>query len=129
MDLNKLTKKELNKLLRNAICERNYSEVKKLLESGADPNYQLSEEEYIDYDDYKYQPFSPLRLLVFIISDCLIGDNELEVDAKVASLLLKFGADAQSAMDLAESRYGKFNPQTMETPFSKVLRVIWEACQ
>lgn len=128
MKLNKLTKKELNDLLRKAICERNYTEVTKLLESGADPNYKLPEEVYIDCSDYEYQPYSPLRLLVFIISDCMIGDKELEVDAKVASLLLKFGANAQSAMELAENRYGKFNPQMKETPFSKVVRVVWEAC-
>jgi hypothetical protein len=128
MKLNKQTKRELNNLLRNAICERNYTEVKKLLESGADPNFQLSEGEYIDCDDYKYQPYSPLRLLVFIISDCLIGNKELEVDAKVASLLLDFGADAQSAMELAENRYGKFNPEEEETLFSKVVRVVREAC-
>ncbi len=72
MKLNKLTVRELNDLLQNEICERNYIEVKRLLEGGADPNFQLSEEEYIDCDDYKHQPYSPLRLLVFIITDCMI---------------------------------------------------------
>jgi hypothetical protein len=58
----------------------------------------------------------------------MIGNKELEVDAKVASLLLDFGADAQSAMELAENRYGKFNPEEEETLFSKVVRVVREAC-
>jgi hypothetical protein len=53
MELNNLTKKKLNDFLRNAICERNYAEVKKLLESGADPNFQLPEEVYIDCSDYE----------------------------------------------------------------------------
>ena len=122
-----MNKNEFNELLRKAICEYNVSDVKRLLEIGADPNYKLPEEEYKNFDAYEYQPYTPLRLVVFIISDCMIGDQELEQAAKIASLLIKYGAYVKPAIELAESRYGKYNPKIKHTPFSSVLKVIYNA--
>ena len=124
-----MTKKELNELLRDAIVSRNIDETERLLKSGADPNYRLPEDSYHDICEYKAQPYSPLRLVVFIISDSLIGDEELEIDAKTAALLLEYGADAKSALQLAEDRYGKYNPKMEPTPFSKVISIVNDAAK
>ena len=122
-----MTKKELNELLRDAIVNRKIDEVTRLLKFGADPNYRLPEESYKDMSDFEAQPYSPLRLVVFIISDSLIGDEELAKDAKIAALLLEYGADAKSALQLAEHRYGKYDPKMEITPFSKLIWILKDA--
>ena len=122
-----MTKEEFNELLRDAIIDRNINEVTRLLKLGADPNYQLPEETYKETGEYKAQPYSPLRLVIFIISDSLIGDEELAKDARIAALLLEYGADAKSALQLAEDRYGKYDPKMEITPFSKVIRIVKDA--
>jgi|GEM_PF-4109114 len=112
MPPNMAKKEDLNRALRDAIGDRDIREVRRLLESGADPNFELPKEDYNDCQaGYEWQPYSPLRLLIFCISDGLIGEKELAKDALVAALLLKYGADPKSAMELAERRYGKFNPK------------------
>lgn len=122
------SKKELNVLLREAICSRNTHELESLLSAGADPNFCLPKEEYAHLNaDYEDQPYSPLRLLVFIISDSLISDKELLVDARAAKLLLDHGADPLPAIELAEKRYGKFEGNEEEAAFTKVLKIIYSA--
>ncbi len=123
----KMDKRELNELLRNAIYKRNVEEIERLLRSGADPNYQIPEQEYNGTAEYKYQPYSPLRLVVFIISDAMAADEELAKDPIVADLLLKYGANAKSAVELIELRYGTYNPEMEITPFSKVLNMVYDA--
>lgn len=122
-----MTKAELNEELRAAICARNVSEVERLLQAGADPNFAHPPEVYGGLAGYELQPYSPLRLVVFIISDALIREEELARDAEVAALLLRYGADPGSAMELAVSRYGAFDPDADDTAFMKVLRIVEEA--
>ena len=117
-----MTKEELNRLLRNAIENRNVDEVVRLLESGADPNFQLKEDLYEGMAEFQFQPYSPLRLVVFMISDSMIGDQELAKDAKIATLLLDHGANPKPAMQLAEYRYGEYDPTVEITPFGKSSR-------
>jgi len=102
-----MTKKELNKLLRDAIGDYDVGRVTQLLKQGADPNY-------IDtyYKELHGQPYSPLRLVIFVISNVLYEDEALEELAKIATVLLDFGADAQSALQLSEERYGRYDPKT-----------------
>ena len=119
-----MNKIELNELLRDAIVERNIDEVKRLLEIGADPNFHLPIDSYKDSSEYRYQPYSPLRLVVFIISDSQIGEKELIKDAVIAQLLIDNGADAISAMQLAEDRYGKYNANMENSPFVEVIKII-----
>ena len=123
-----MKKQELNELLMNSVQYRNTTKAEQLLKSGANPNYCFPPEKYNGMADYQHQPYSPLRLVVFIISDCMLDDNELEKCYEIASLLIKFGADAVSALELAELRYGnKQNWVADNTPYSKVLHLVKNA--
>lgn len=124
-----MDKKALGELLMDVILNHDVDEVIRLLKLGADPNYQLPEESFQGMAEFQAQPYSPLRLVIFMISDSLIGEEELAKDAKIAALLLEYGADAKSALQLAESRYGKFDPNMEITPFSKVIDIVNDAYQ
>ena len=118
-----------NQRLRDAITNRNVQETERLLKLGADPNFALPESEYEGMADYKYQPYSPLRCVIFIISDATIGEAELVKDLEAATLLLNYGADAKLALELAEFRYGSLDGNLEITPFNNVLKLVKAAVE
>jgi ankyrin repeat protein len=113
--------------LMHAIANYQAGVVQELLEKGADPNF------YYDLPEYRespqHQPTTPLRLVVFRISDSLLEDSELEKFSEIAKLLLMAGADPKPAMELAEIRYGKYDPTRESGPFMNVLHIIAHALQ
>lgn len=113
--------RDLNEQLMEAVKYHRVAEVERLLEQGADP----------DYDSYAGrsaaerdgQPYTPLRIVMFCISDSLLEDEHLAQHAETAKLLLKYGADPKPAMELAEQRYGKYDPQR-HSPFMLAWHVV-----
>ena len=96
--------------------------VQDCLGSGADPNYvQLWE------GNSENQPTTPLRMVMFCISDALLEEDDLKQFAEIAALLLHYGADPKPAMKLAEARYGKYDPSFPDSPFMDVWRIVARA--
>lgn len=112
----------LNDQLLDAVTYHRAAEVKRLLEQGADPNYTAYAKEWQENRDA--QPWSPLRMVVFCISDNLLEEKDLEEFREVARLLIQYGASTGPAMQLAEKRYGKYSPAGERDAFLKVWDVI-----
>ena len=94
----------INEELMEAVSSHDVESVKELLEEGADANFKM------EYDS-ENQPDTPLKLVMFRISDCDLTDEDLKEFAEIAKLLLEYGADPKPAMKFAEERYGKFDPK------------------
>lgn len=117
----------LNDQLIQAVTYHDVAEVLSCLEKGADPNY----DSYAGKSaaEREGQPYTPLRLVMFCISDSLLEDRDLRQHAEVAKLLLKYGADPKPAMELAEQRYGKYERHKKSDLFMEVWDVLAEADQ
>jgi hypothetical protein len=115
----------LDDQLMNAISAVDLSGVRSALERGANVNFCLSRDE--DEPDGSIQPTTPLRLVVFRISDCCLSDEELVRFAEIARVLLAAGGDPLPAVILAESRYGPYNPAKETDPFQQVRTIVVEA--
>jgi hypothetical protein len=116
--------KDLNEALMEAVIYHRVAEVKKLLEQGANPNYYRATSE--NETNELHQPNTPLRLIMFCISDNLLEDKDLKDHAENAKLLLQYGADPKPAIALAESRYGKYVPEqfTKDNIFDEIYRIV-----
>ena len=57
------------------------------------------------------QPDRPLKMVLFRMSDCLLGEEQLATLAEIARVLLTHGADPKPAAELAEQRYGKYSKE------------------
>ena len=110
-----------DKLL-HAVSSFDVEEVVSCLEKGVDPNCQFHFD--IVVAGAKYQPSTPLRMVVFRISDNSLIDDDLRKFAKIARLLINKGADPAPAMELAETRYGKYDPNREPSPFMDVWNII-----
>jgi hypothetical protein len=75
----------------NAISAVDLSGVRSALEREANVNFCLSRDE--DEPDGSIQPTTPLRLVVFRISDCCLSNEELVRFAEIARVLLAAGTD------------------------------------
>lgn len=111
--------------LLHAVTHHKVDEVKRLLEQSADPNYDSSAGNPEEKRDG--QPYSPLRMVMFRISDNLLDDHALKEFGEIAMLLIEHGADPKPAMELAEERYGAYNPNAQNSPFMEVWRIVAEA--
>jgi len=108
-------KKKLGQKLMDAVGDLDLANVIDLLEYGADPDYFDESYKEIDYHPsvtWEDQPYTPLRLVIFISSDCCLEDGDQETLAKIAKCLLDKGADPRSALTYADERYGKFTQST-----------------
>jgi hypothetical protein len=114
-----------NELLMEAISFHRLKEVKDCLEKGADPNYTRYKDE--EEPDGYIQSTTPLRLVMFCISDSLLEDSDLKQFEEIAVLLLSYGADPKPAMEIAEYRYGKYDANREKGPFMDVWHIIANA--
>ena len=112
----------MNAILMKAVEDHDVLGVRDCLAKGADPNYTISWG-----NDDTHQPTTPLRMVVFRISDSFLVDDDLKEFSEIAKLLLQYGAEPTPAQLLAQLRYGKFDPTTDPNPFSDVLRIIERA--
>jgi len=113
--------KILNKYLMDAVTSYNVKTVKESLEKGADPNYSTYSK--TDKEDM-HQPTTPLKMVMFRISDCMLEDEELRKFSEIAKLLIQYGAETGPAMIIAEVRYGKYDPIMESNPFSDVWHLV-----
>ena len=58
-------------------------------------------------DNDPHQPFSPLRLVLFRISDCCLTPAQSASFPAIAKLLVSHNADAADALGYFSSRYGR----------------------
>jgi hypothetical protein len=124
----------LNQRLTESVADAHVpvADVEALLLDGADPNYTRQAAlpvvyamgipwrarglwrpdgtEWPEDDPEHCQPTTPLKLVVFRISDCMLGDAELRRFRAVAEVLIAAGADRAPAVAHAEGRYGEFIP-------------------
>jgi len=114
-----------NEELMRAIERYDVGAVQACLENGADPNYTLHRDE--DEPNGLIQPTTPLRMVMFRISDSLLEDSDLKQYAEIAKLLLRYGADPKPAMFIAEHRYGKYDSNAEKSPFMDVWHIIANA--
>jgi hypothetical protein len=114
----------VDEALMTAVEDHDVMRVKTTLAEGANPNYVKPWE-----GDTTHQPNTPLRMVVFRISDNLLEERDLIKFSEIASLLLQYGADPKPALHLAELRYGKYDPNAIPDPFNHVLRIIMQAAQ
>jgi hypothetical protein len=115
------TQHHLNEELMRAVEDFDVMAVSNCLTRGADPNYTLHADE--DEPNGLMQPTTPLRMVMFRISDCDLPDSGFIKYTEIARLLLQHGADPRPAMEIAEHRYGKYDPNEAN-PFMEVWHVI-----
>ena len=87
--------------LSNAVCNIDIEKVKLLVSSGVDVNAYRSGQ-----PEESSQPDTPLKMVVFRLSDCLLYDSQRKILADIASILIDNGADPLPAFELAKERYG-----------------------
>ena len=116
----------INEALMHFVMYHQPEKVKELLSKGADPNYHKI---WDDPSNALNQPDTPLRMVMFCISDNLLEDEDLRNHAKVAKILLAHGADPKPAIEIAESRYGKYSPEYHDEGnlFMDVYRIVAKA--
>jgi hypothetical protein len=112
----------LNDQLIEAVTYHRVDEVKRLLVQGANPNYEAPEDPL--YPDRIFQPYTPLRMVMFRISDNDLPDDGLRDFAEIARQLIQYGAETKTAMELAELRYGRFDPSGEHDLFMQVWSVV-----
>ena len=119
--------KDLNEELMEAVTFFKADKVKKCLEKGADPNYCRFKDE--DEPNGLIQPTTPLRMVMFRISDCDLHEvDDLKEYVKITNILLDYGADPKPAVEIAEDRYGKYKEENYDGyPFMEVLKLVNEA--
>jgi len=108
-----------------AIERHDAEAVRLLLSTGSDANYVRFRDE--DEPDGIIQPTTPLRLVMFRISDCLLDDEDLKQFGEIAKLLLQHGADPLPAMQIAEDRYGKYDPHAAPGALMNVWHIVARA--
>jgi ankyrin repeat protein len=118
-----LNQSDKNEALMEAVSFHNVKVVQELLEDGADPNYTR----VYNTEEPQNQPTTPLRMVMFCISDNLLEEDDLKQFAEVAKLLLQHGGDPKPAMQLAEMRYGKYDPHIEESTFMNVWHIVAKA--
>lgn len=68
-------------------------------------------------DTDKFQPFSPLRMVVFRISDCCLSLGDLKQFLLIAQLLIDAGSDPVDAAAFLQQRYGSFGGDLDDSGF------------
>ena len=60
-------------------------------------------------NEESHQPDRPLKMVMFRLSDCFLTAEQEVALAEIATILLRYGADPQPAMEIAEFRYGPYS--------------------
>ena len=113
----------IDEMLTDAVQSADVERVRELLAQGANPNYVRRR--YVRDCHFRYrlayhadgtsmpevdvecfQPTTPLKLVGFRISDCMLKEVDLWRFKEVADLLIANGADAKPALAIMENRYG-----------------------
>lgn len=122
-----MSSRTINDELLEAVAFHDAAHVLRCLEKGADPNYTTHTDE--EEPNGIIQPTTPLRMVMFCISDALLTENDIRQLGEIARLLLERGADPQPAMQIAEYRYGKYNPHAEKSAFIDTWTIVAEAAK
>ena len=109
--------------LLDAVCYHKVGRVRELLGEGVDPNHAV----IINGGADCVQPTTPLCMVVFCISDCLLTDKDQMEFKDIAKLLVQAGAETGDALKMAEERYrydGKITDDTELDLLHQVLQVV-----
>lgn len=117
---------DLNSLLMDAVSRFDVPEVQNLLNRGADVNYHGPLPEGGVQDD-RIQPTTPLKMVMFRISDCMLSEADLGRFGEIAQILIRHGADTAPAMEIAEARYGTYQRNGGSSRFDDVWDIVAEA--
>jgi hypothetical protein len=99
-----------------AVCDGDLAQVQRtVIEQGSSVHFQRCSD--------VLQPSSPLRLALFSMCnpDVYTDASQLETYVAIIQLLLKFGADASTAVEMARERFGSAPHSTPEGPVMKLL--------
>lgn len=121
-----MTIDDQNQRLIDAVTYLDTDGVREALTAGANANFQIELPERFDRD--VEQPSTPLKLVMFRMSDSFVDDDGLRALADIARLLLDHGADPGPAMAIAEARYGAYDP-TSEGRFADVWHTVASAAK
>lgn len=115
----------ININLINAVGAVKLYDVKRWLDAGADPNYELG----VMSVDPPYRPRTAMNVLVSIVVSGTHSYNQVKICKKIAKLLIDYGADRKEAISFAEERYGYYMDMkvgyTRQYLMYKVLEVIY----
>ncbi len=120
-------KSDVNRDLVKAISEHDVSNVQVCLQNGADPNFTWTNSLGSDLDSSILQPTTPLSLLFFSISNCLLDEDDLSEFYRIAEILLENNANPEPAMQLAIQRYGIYKETEIPSMFDRIYRLLDEA--
>lgn len=93
---------QLSKNLMSAVGSFDVEKVKKCLLEGADPNFNRGDCNC----EGNYQPYDPLRMVVFRMTDCNLSKENLMEFKEIARILLENGSDPFNALIFAKMRFG-----------------------
>ena len=120
-------KSDIDRDLVKAISEHDVVNVQTCLQNGANPNYTWSNSSGSDLDSSIFQPTTPLSLLIFSISNCLLSEDDLSEFYQIAEILLENNANPEPAMQLAIKRYGIYKESETSSMFDRIYRLVSEA--
>ncbi|MBD3406919.1 MAG: hypothetical protein GF411_12450 [Candidatus Lokiarchaeota archaeon] len=102
-------------------------EVQRWLRDGADSNHTWTHGLVSKVDQSIIQPTSPLGLVIFMISDCMLIERNLSDLYEIIKILLEYYANPEPAYLLAVQRYGKYKETETPTMFDEIYRLVVEA--
>ena len=96
--------------LLDAVSAIDVAAVHRLIAADPSPslNAQRPAAEYTRRVEQKYQPDTPLKMVVFRASDCLLSAHQHAQLSEITSALLLHGADPRPALELAALRNGAY---------------------
>lgn len=118
---------DINQGLVEAITEHDVESVQRCIQHGANPNYTWTNSPGLTSDSSFLQPTTPLSLLIFLISNCLLSEDDLSDFHAIAEILLENNADPEPAIHLAKQRYGAYKESDNPSTFDSIYRLVSEA--
>ncbi len=128
-EIDSIMQTDINLDLVEAISEHDVVSVRRCLQGGANPNFTWDHDMDSNADSSMLQPTTPLSLVMFRISDCLLDVGELFQYYEIAKMLLENDADPEPALHLAMQRYGIYKKSENPSGFDDIYRLVYEAYQ
>jgi len=117
-----MIRETLESELLDAVTGHDVEGVRQCLQQGADPDATAPPGD--GYDQSVPQPDTPLKAVVFCMSDAFLDEQGLADFKLITGLLLAHGADPEPALAMARQRYGKFDKKAPRNTFMEILYMI-----
>lgn len=122
-----MTAKTLEAALLDGVFSHDVALVGRCLEGGADPDGGTVVGK--ESTQSALQPDSPLKAVIFCISDALLDERGLEDFRQITELLLANGADPGPARAMARQRYGDIDAENPADTFTAILALVAHAAE